>query len=177
MLQQREWIALAAMAVLALAAGDGSARTEGSTATHGCDRLARLVTETVVAAFSANSFRQTIGEVVETPLIVSCDRTTATVTAAFVDGMQMAGADVGWRWPGGGPGDVCLSGFLDQCYPERGHWGAGDPALSAAAGRAWLAVRETISRAMPLGVASDQSVFAAGLMQQALVSALEQSAR
>lgn len=177
MCRQRGWIGLAATAVLAMATGDVTARTQALVETRGCDRLSRIVTDAVVAALRPGSHHRANEEVVDEPLIVSCDRTTATVSAAFVDGMRWAGADIGWRWPGGGPGDVCLSGFLDQCYPDRGAWGLGDPVMGATAAPVWEAVLETVSRAMPLGVASDQSVFAAGPMRQALATALERSAR
>jgi len=177
MFKQKRWIVPAAAAVLTMAAGDSLARTQAGIESDGCDRLARLVTDAVVAAFRNDSHHAMIDEGDELPQVVSCDRTTATVSAAFVDGLGWVGADVGWRWPGGGPGDVCLSGFLDQCYPDRGQWGIGDPVMGTTAEPAWRAVRETVSRAMPLGVASDQAVFAIGPMRQALASALEHRAR
>ena len=79
--------------------------------------------------------------------------------------MISVGADFRWDDAPPHPGDFCLSVFLEQCYPGR-------YPLQSPVG-SWSAVSGTVQRAMPLGVASDQSVFSQGALRLALRAALQ----
>lgn len=157
---------LASTAMLALV---NSVRAqEAFTGVDGCAVLARVVHQEVTAAawhdrYGHMSWVNSPGET----RITICNRTTRTVSKAFSTAMTSIGAEVRWGYPSGDRGDYCLSGFLDQCYPDRNRLG-----LSVGT---WSAISKTVQQAMPRGVASDQSLFSEEAMRLALRSALGRS--
>jgi hypothetical protein len=152
----------------ALALTNGVRAQEAFTGVDGCAVLAQLVHAEVTAAawhdrHEQISWMNTPGEA----KITICNRTTRTVSKAFASAMTSVGAEVRWGYPWGDRGDYCLSGLLDQCYPDRNRLG-----LSVGA---WSAISKTVQQAMPRGVASDQSLFSEEAMRLALRSALGRS--
>jgi hypothetical protein len=95
--------------------------------------------------------------------VAICMHTTRTVSEAYTAALRAAGDEVRWGDPRGERGDACLSGFLEQCYPDRYPVGGENR---------WRAVRSTVLQAMPRGVASDQSVFSPHVMRMALRTSL-----
>jgi len=93
-----------------------------------------------------------------------CIHTTRTVSKAFASAMTSIGTPVPWGYPGIEPGDVCLSVYLDQCYPDRSRLGGTTTT--------WDAVSKTVEQAMPYGVATDLSIFNASALRRTLRSAL-----
>jgi hypothetical protein len=143
-----------------------SVRAQGVfTDVDGCAVLAQLVYKEVTAAAWHDRYGQVswMNSPGETKITI-CNRTTRTVSKAFSTAMASIGAEVHWGYPTDDRGDYCLSGFLDQCYPDRNRLG-----LSV---NSWGAVSKTVRQAMPRGVASDQSLFSEVAMRLALRSAL-----
>jgi len=105
----------------------------------------------------------------------SCGTTAAVTSSAFTRVLRSYGFEVGWNdgMPGNS-GDVCLSHYLDQCYPDlqRG-------ALAIAAGdgdlvsRAWTAVRAGVRRSMPFGTHSDLAWFRPAELTESLAVAVD----
>ena len=163
---KRDFVAYMLVCVCVLAIS-GQARAEQSRRhAEGCTVLAEIIYSEVTAAIwrgphalgSVSDERSSHG-------IAVCAQTSRTVSKAFSTAMLSVGADI--RWDDAPPhrGDSCLSGFLEQCYPDR--YPLGSPASS------WSAVSATVQRAMPLGVASDQSLFSQGALRLALRAALQ----
>ena len=153
------------LSIGALALTNSARAQEAFTGVDGCAVLAQLVYAevTAVAWYGPRGRGSWTNTPAETRVTV-CDHTTRTVSKAFSSAMTSVGAGVRWGYPSGDRGDYCLSGFLDQCYPDRN--------LLGASADAWRAVSRTVQRAMPRGVASDQSLFNDGAMRLALRSAL-----
>lgn len=143
----------------------GDARAQHAyTGVDGCAVLAKLVyAELTGDAWYGPGRRQQAPYGRQASRVAICMHTTQTVSEAFTAAMNAIGADVRWGNPSVEPGDFCLSGFLEQCYPGR---------YPQHVGGRWQAVKTTIVQAMPLGTASDQSVFSTDAMQLALRSAL-----
>ena len=59
-----------------------------------------------------------------------------------------------------------MSHYLDQCYPNRSRLDRSEAT--------WMAVLDIVSRAMPYGAVTDQSVFDSSTMQWALRAALNE---
>ena len=164
-MDKKDFVAFVLVCVCALAIS-GQARAEQSRRhAEGCTVLAEIVYAEVTAAIwrgphalgSVSDERASHG-------IAVCAETSRTVSKAFSAAMISVGTDI--RWDDAPPhrGDFCLSGFLEQCYPDR--YPLQSPVSS------WSAVNGTVQRAMPLGVASDQSVFSQGALRLALRAAL-----
>ncbi|MDH3615365.1 MAG: hypothetical protein OEQ90_02735 [Gammaproteobacteria bacterium] len=162
---KRNFALLMLASIGALALTNSVRAQEAFTGVDGCAVLAQLVYAEVTAAAwrSPSGIRPLIDLPGETKVTI-CNRTTRTVSKAFASAMTSVGAEVRWGYPSDDRGDYCLSGFLDQCYPDRNRLG-----LSV---NAWSAVSKTVQRAMPQGVASDQSLFGEDVMRLALRSAL-----
>ena len=131
----------------------------------GCSVLADIIYSEVTAAIWRGP--QALGSVTDERAshgIAVCAQTSRTVSKAFSAAMISVGADFRWDDAPPHPGDYCLSGFLAQCYPGR-------YPLQSPVGR-WGAVSGTVQRAMPLGVASDQSIFSRDALRLALRAAL-----
>jgi len=170
----RNWVLAMALLVAALP-DDGRAEPNGMHAPD-CGRLADLVYAEVTLHYLGLATGAAGREPVEpSPQIVMCDQTAITVSAAFSEALAAVGGSADWGWPPAGGGDVCLSGFIDQCYPDRGARvpGVGGDAIRAT----WLAVRQTVRLAMPWGSAADRTVFSPEAMRQALRSAMRQIRR
>ena len=134
--------------------------------TDGCAVLAKLVYAEVTEAtwYGRGGFRSLHDEASERQIKV-CHRTTTTVSKAFVSAMASIGEPIRWEQPSISPGDVCLSIYLDQCYPDRNRLGSAD--------NMWSAIRSTVKQAMPNGIATDQSIFKIGTLRSALRFALQ----
>ena len=165
-MDKRDFATFMLVGVCALAIS-GQVRAEQSRRhAEGCTVLAEIVYSEVTAAIwrgphalgSVSDERASHG-------IAVCAQTSRTVSKAFSAAMISVGTDI--RWDDAPPhrGDFCLSGFLEQCYPDR-------YPLQSPVG-SWSAVSATVQRAMPLGVASDQSVFSQGALRLALRAALQ----
>ncbi|HEY5643025.1 MAG TPA: hypothetical protein VIS31_09125 [Woeseiaceae bacterium] len=141
-----------------------------------CSRLADIVYDEVTAyLIGAPGELHDTGPAQAVPQVVVCEETARTVSAAFSRSVSVVGGVVDWGWPSGDGGDVCLSGFIDQCYPDRGArvYPFPDPGV----GSTWMAVRRTVLGAMPWGSAADRAEFSAGALRGALRVALHGSGR
>lgn len=136
----------------------------------GCAVLAQLVFAEVTAAAwdGAPLYSVSNGHAAGVDITV-CNRTAQTVSEAFALAMSSIGTGFSWHFPTEDPGDHCWGGFLEQCYPRR------EPVGVEAA--AWAAVSTTVRYAMPLGSASDKSVFSVRAMRKALRAALQADAK
>jgi len=164
-MNKRDFAAFMLVGVCALAI-NGQARAEQSRRhADGCTVLADIIYSEVTEAIWRGP--QALGSVSNERAshgIVACAETSRTVSEAFSAAMISVGTDIRWDDAPPHPGDFCLSGFLEQCYPDR--YPRQSPVSS------WSAVSATVQRAMPLGVASDQSVFSQGALRLALRAAL-----
>ena len=165
-MNNRDFAAFMLVCVCALAIS-GQARAEQSRGhAEGCTVLAEIVYSEVTAAIWRGP--HALGSVTDERAshgIAVCAETSRTVSKAFSTAMLSVGADFHWDDAPPHPGDFCLSGFLEQCYPDR--YPLQSPVSS------WSAVSATVQRAMPLGVASDQSVFSQDALRSALRAALQ----
>jgi len=135
----------------------------------GCAVLAKLVyAEVTAAAWYGPAGLWSFDDKASDSGIAVCNQTTRTVSQAFTSAMTTIGSPVRWAYPLVSPGDVCLSFYLDQCYPDRNRVGA--------AHTTWSAVSKTVRQAMPNGVATDQSTFSPSTMRLALRFALDERA-
>lgn len=162
---KRNFAALMLLSITTIVAANNSRAHDAFNAADGCAELARLVH----AEVTSNAW--------DTPDVITpmlddagdanfsiCIQTTRTVSKAFASAMTSIGTPVRWGYPGIEPGDVCLSVYLDQCYPNRNRLGGTT--------RFWSAVSKTVKQAMPYGEATDLSIFNASTLRQALRSAL-----
>ena len=160
-MDKRDFTAFMLVGICALAIG-GQARAEQSrNDAAGCAVLADIIYSEVTAAIWRGP--HSLGSVTDERAshgITVCAQTSRTVSKAFSAAMINVGADFRWDDEPPHPGDFCLSGFLEQCYPKR-------YPLHSPVGE-WSAVSGTVQRAMPLGVASDQSVFSQDALRLAL---------
>jgi hypothetical protein len=160
-MDKRDFTAFMLVGICALAIG-GQARAEQSLRdAAGCAVLADIIYSEVTAAIWRGP--HSLGSVTDERAshgIAVCAQTSRTVREAFSAAMISVGADFRWDDAPPHPGDFCLSGFLEQCYPDR-------YPLQSPVGT-WGAVSGTVQRAMPLGVASDQSIFSQDALRLAL---------
>ena len=160
-MNKRDFVAFMLVGICALAIS-GQARAEQSRRdAGGCTVLADIIYSEVTAAIWRGP--HALGSVTDDRAshgIAVCAQTSQTVSKAFSAAMISVGADFRWDDAPPHPGDYCLSGFLEQCYPGR-------YPLQSPVGK-WGAVSGTVQRAMPLGVASDQSVFSREALRRAL---------
>jgi len=163
---KRNFATLMFVSIAVLALGNNPRAQMSFTGTDGCAVLADIVhAEVTAAAWYGPGAYATMLEDAGKSQITVCNQTTRTVSKAFASAMTNIGEPVRWGYPGIEPGDVCLSIFLDQCYPDRSRVGG--------ATGTWNVVSKTVKQAMPNGVATDQSIFASTTMRLALRSALD----
>ena len=157
------WI-LAGIGAIALA---NNANADGPyIGVDGCAVLAQLVYAEVTAAawYGSGGLWCLVDEANDSGIAV-CNQTARTVSNAFTSAMTSIGSPIRWGYPSVNPSDVCLSIYLDQCYPDPSRLGATDAT--------WNAVTKTVRQAMPNGVATDQSIFNSSAMRLALRLALD----
>lgn len=146
---------LAALGIMLCAAAPAS---QAATAGDGCEALAALVGAQVDAAIGRELFGQTArppGIAAHATGALGCGRTAETVSRAFAERFAVYGEKVNWAdLPD--PGDVCLSHYIDQCYPG----GGGSPLFANGfVGGTWNSVRAAVGESMPFGRLSDLSWF------------------
>lgn len=97
-----------------------------------------------------------------------CRRTVEVTTRAFTEALASLNLSIGWEPPN--PGDYCLSGDFDQCYPSGRPGGRHLPAGRLAfVYDAWQGVRDAVrSHMLPGG--ADVSVFSAASLDDALAA-------
>ncbi|NNF40086.1 MAG: hypothetical protein HKN64_01820 [Woeseiaceae bacterium] len=161
--------ALAVLAIAAMLPGLDVRAQQAFTGVDGCAVLGQLI----YAEVSADAWRGPAGSEqarvdAGNAGVTVCTQTTRTVSSAYTAALRAVGEEVRWGGPRGVRGDACLSGFLEQCYPERYPVGGENR---------WRAVQSTVLQAMPHGVASDQSVFSPHVMRLALRMSLRQDTR
>ncbi len=162
---KRNFAALMLASMGALIVTNNARGQEPFIGVDGCAVLAQLVYSEVTEAawYGPSRFRPWTNNAGETKVSI-CNQTTRTVSKAFTSAMTSIGSEVRWGHQYVEPGDYCLSGFLEQCYPGR--YPVDSPADT------WIAVSKTVQQAMPRGTGSDQSVFSSEAMRLALRSAL-----
>ncbi|MBT8102039.1 MAG: hypothetical protein KJO95_03660 [Gammaproteobacteria bacterium] len=167
---KRNFVALMLAGVGALAISSNARTEEAFIGVDGCAVLAQLVYAEVTADawYGPRDVLSWADAPVENAITI-CNQTARTVSKAYTSAMNSVGAPIDWGYPSLDPGDVCLSGFLEQCYPDR-------YPIDALAGT-WNAVSRTVQQAMPNGSGSDQSIFSTAAMRLALRSALRQQDR
>lgn len=163
-----KWItSVTAAALICLAQGSDARAQQIEVSVDGCALLARAVYEEVSGAATAGPHRS--GPWMINPRfedIEVCDTATRTVSKAFKLAMASEGIDV--RWDGGAvePGDICLSAFLSQCYPNRYPLAGAASDLDAAfVQRSWSIVSTSVMRAMANPYSSDEVRFRPGEMR------------
>jgi hypothetical protein len=164
---KRKFAALILTGIGAIALVNNANAEEPYVGMDGCAVLAQLVYAEVTAAawYGPGGLWTLVNEANDTGIAV-CNQTTRTVSKAFTSAMMSIGSPIRWGYPSVHPGDVCLSFYLDQCYPDRNRVGAADTT--------WSAVSKTVRQAMPNGVATDQSIFNSSTMRLALRFELDQ---
>ena len=162
---KRKFAALMLASIGALAMANNVRAGEPFIGVDGCAVLAELVyTELTVAAwYGPGDFGAWPRNPGETEITI-CNQTARTVSKAFTSAMTSIGTEVRWGLPSVNPGDVCQSGFLEQCYPDRYPLDAPHDT--------WGTLRKVVQQAMPFGTASDRAIFSSGAMRLALRSAL-----
>lgn len=162
---KRKFAALMLMSISALAFANNVRAGEPFIGVDGCAVLAELVYSELTAAawYGPGDFGAWPGNPGETDITI-CNQTARTVSKAFTSAMTNIGTEVRWGLSSINPGDVCQSGFLEQCYPERYPIDAPN--------NTWGALSKIVQQAMPFGMASDRAIFSSGAMRQALRSAL-----
>lgn len=162
---KRKIAALMLASIGALAVTNNVRAGEPFIGVDGCAVLAELVyTELTTAAwYGPGDFGAWPGYPGETEMTI-CNQTARTVSKAFTSAMTSIGAEVRWEYSSITPGDVCQSGFLEQCYPERYPFDAPNDT--------WSTLSKIVQQAMPFGTASDRATFSPAAMRQALRSAL-----
>lgn len=159
---KRNVATLILLGIATIALTDNSQAHQAFNTADGCAELARLVHAEVTS--SAWDTPDVISPELDDANINICIQTTRTVSKAFASAMTSIGTPVRWGNPGIEPGDVCLSVYLDQCYPDRTRVGGSTTT--------WNVVSKTVRQAMPYGVATDLSIFNASTMRRTLRSAL-----
>lgn len=162
---KRNFAATMLMSIAMLALTNNSRADDAFTAADGCAVLAQLVYSEVTSAawYGPGTIRPLPDDAGDSRIIV-CSQTTRTVSHAFTLAMTSTGVPVRWAYPTDDRGDYCWSGFLDQCYPDRERLGQSS--------RTWNAVSKIVKRAMPNGIATDQSIFNPSTLRLALRFAL-----
>lgn len=162
---KRKFAALMLASIGALALTNNVRAEEPFIGVDGCAVLADLVhTELTAAAwYGPGDFGAWPGYPGETEMTI-CNQTARTVSKAFTSAMASIGAEIRWGDSSINPGDVCQSGFLEQCYPER--------YPKDGSNATWATLSKIVQRAMPFGTASDRATFSPGAMRLALRSAL-----
>ena len=154
-------VAVAALFLLDVA---GSARAQPvAVSVDGCAELARAVYEEVSGAAIHGSYHS--GPWVISPRfehVSVCETAARTVSRAFTLAMASSGIDIRWSEAGAGPrpGDVCLSAFLSQCYPNRGGLpGQRGGADAMFVRTSWAVVSQSVMRTMANPYSSDEVRF------------------
>lgn len=125
----------------------------------GCAELARAVYDEVSGAAIYGAHRGGPWVISQRHEHVSvCETTTRTVSRAFTQAMASAGIEVRWTAPeaGPGPGDICQSAFLSQCYPDRYPLGQTDAVFVQSS---WAVVSQSVMRAMANPFSSNEVRF------------------
>lgn len=140
----------------------------------GCDRLEAIVYEQVLASRYGMPAAGSIVPMPRPPMVEACASTTQAVSAGYTKAMSRLAIEVSWASPDRQRGDVCLSHFLSQCYPDVNPYLAphGSDTHQFVIG-SWNAVRDTVVRSMPDGVATDVSRFSAQAFEKQLRSRLK----
>ena len=163
---KRKFAALILTGIGAIALVHNANAEEPYIGVDGCAALAQLVyAEVTAAAWCGPGGQWSSDDEASDTGIAVCNQTTRTLSTAFTSAMTSIGSPVRWGYPSVNPSDVCLSIYLDQCYPDPSRLGATDAT--------WNAVTKTVRQAMPIGVATDQSIFNSSTMRLALRHALD----
>ena len=164
---KRNLVTLMLACVAALTLSANARAGQAFAGADGCAVLAELIyTEVTAAAWSISAIgARHAGEATRADVSI-CNRTVQTVTKAFTLAMSSVGVPVRWGAASISPGDTCMSHYLDQCYPNRSRLDRSEAT--------WMAVLDIVSRAMPYGAVTDQSVFDSSTMQWALRAALNE---
>ncbi len=156
---------LAAVAASLLLAAAGTAQADlRPVEIDGCAHLARVVYQEVSAA-AIYGPGQSGPWLIEANRgdIQECTTVARTVSRAFTSALQSAGIRVRWMNGTIESGDFCASGFLSQCYPDRGGPGGGGLDLdNQIVQRSWSIVSQTVMREMYNPISSDQVRFQDG---------------
>ena len=162
---KRKFAALMLASIGALAFTNNVRAGEPFIGVDGCAVLAELVYTEITAAawYGPGDFSAWPRSPGATDITI-CNQTARTVSKAFTSAMTSIGKEVRWGLPSINPGDVCQSGFLEQCYPDRYPFDAPN--------NTWGTLSKIVQQAMPFGSASDQAIFSSEAMRRALRSAL-----
>lgn len=162
---KKNFISLVFASIAALALSSNARAQNDFVGTDGCAVLAKIVyTEITSLALYGSRGQIAMLEESRDAGIVVCNDTARTISKAFASAMTNLGTPVRWGYPSIDPGDVCWSGFLDQCYPDRNRLGN--------IANTWSVISGTVNRAMPNGIATDQSIFRPVTLRLALRSEL-----
>jgi len=162
---KRKFAALMLASIGALALTNNVRAGEPFIGVDGCAVLAELVYSEITAAawYGPGGFSAWPRNPGETDITI-CNQTARTVSKAFTSAMTTIGTEVRWGLSSINPGDVCESGFLEQCYPDRYPFDSPNDT--------WGTLSKIVQQAMPFGSASDRAIFSSGAMRRALRSAL-----
>lgn len=102
-----------------------------------------------------------------------CRDTARAVSAGFARALAERNVYLKWQWPGQERGDLCLSGDLSQCYPNRNPYvpfARGDAVFAATS---WDAIVSAVGRSMPQGFREDAVRFEPEGMASRLATELQ----
>jgi len=163
------------MALLIAFAG-GTARAMPNSV-DGCRTLANVIEQTVSRVLR-RQLPNPRGVFLLAPRqsdIFACATTAFTASRAFSRAARSAGLSISWHDNElMDPGDVCLSHYIDQCYPRLAHNPFINNALDAATiSVAWDTVAAGLQQGMPFGAESDFAYFRPDGLSDSLARSLQ----
>ncbi len=169
----RKGIRFAAFGLVWLSAAAAAQPVDRPYQDVGCDRLEAIVYEQVLASRYGAPAAGSVVPMPRPPMVEACASTARAVSAGYTKAMSRLAIEVSWVTPERQRGDVCLSHYLSQCYPNANPYLApyGSETYSFVVS-SWNAVRDTVYRSMPDGVATDVSRFSAQAFERQLRSQL-----
>lgn len=169
----RKGIRFAGLALACLSAAAVAQPVDRPYEDAGCDRLEAIVYEQVLASRYGIPAAGSIVPMPRPATVEACASTARAVSAGYTKAMSRLAVEVTWVTPERQHGDMCLSHYLSQCYPNVNPYLApyGSQTYRFVV-RSWNAVRDTVYRTMPDGVATDVSRFSAQAFEKQLRSEL-----
>lgn len=169
----RKGIRFAGFGLVCLSVAAGARPVDRPYEDAGCDRLEAIVYEQVLASRYGMPATGSIVPMPRPAMVEACASTARAVSAGYTKAMSRLAVEVTWITPERQRGDVCLSHYLSQCYPNVNPYLAphGSETYRFVVS-SWTAVRDTVYRSMPDGVATDVSRFSAQAFEKQLRSRL-----
>lgn len=174
----RKGICMAVLGLTGIPTAAGAQPVDRPYEDAGCNRLEAIVYEQVLASRYGMPAAGSIVPMPRPAIVDACASTAHAVSAGYTKAMSRLAVEISWVTPDRQRGDVCHSHYLSQCNPNVNPYLApyGSETYQFVIG-SWNAVRETVYRSMPDGVATDVSRFSAQAFEKQLRSKLNRRGR